>query len=302
MYDILSRFIPADRVSTEEPMANHTSFKVGGPAEVYVQPASVDELRRVIEECRRCGVSFAVLGHGSNVLVPDGGLRGVVIQLTGCFGRCWVDDSNKGCLSAEAGASLSSLAHLAMQEGLSGLEFASGIPGSVGGAVFMNAGAYGQDISDVCTEVTVLMPDGEIAAFSRDEMGFGYRKSSVQENGGIILSAKFATEPSDKDAVSERMRELNLRRRESQPLEFPSAGSTFKRPQGHYAGKLIEDCGLKGFAVGGAQVSEKHAGFIINTGGATAYDICTLVAHIQSVVKERYGVNLEPEVKILCSS
>lgn len=301
MYAILSRFIPSDRIFTNEPMAKHTSINIGGPADVYVQPAYKDELVQVIDECRNHNASFIILGHGSNVLVPDEGLRKVVIQLYPHFSECWMDESGT-YIFAEAGAPLSTLAYLACQEGKTGLEFASGIPGTVGGAICMNAGAYDHDMSEVCVMVDILMPDGELVSLLGEQMGFGYRTSNLQKNGGIVLSAGFALAPGNKQDIENYMKDLNRRRRETQPLEYPSVGSTFKRPQGHFAGKLISDCGLKGFTIGGAQVSEKHAGFVINTGNATAADVLSLMEHIQETVENRYGVVLEPEVKILCNS
>ena len=298
MYDILSRFISAGRIFAKEPMASHTSFKIGGPADVYIQPVSEEEILRVIKECRSNGMPFVVLGGGNNILVPDEGLKKVVIQLYPHFGNCRINENDLQ-LVAEAGASLANIADLACKAGLAGLEFASGIPGTVGGAIRMNAGAYDREISEICTSVTMLMPEGEVVTLTKEEMAFGYRTSILNQNGGVVLSAKFALASGDTAAIRVRMNDLNNRRRKSQPLEYPSAGSTFKRPPGHYAGKLIEDSGLKGVSIGGAQVSEKHAGFIINTGGATAGDVVDLIEHIQAAVSERYGVNLEPEVLIL---
>jgi len=301
MYALLSRFIPYDRISVNEPMAKHTSFKIGGSADVYVQPAYKDELVQIIDECRSNNAPFVILGNGSNVLIPDEGLRKVVIQLYPHFSECWIDESGK-YIFAEAGAPLSTLAYLACQEGMAGLEFASGIPGTVGGAICMNAGAYDHDMAEVCVLVDLLMPNGELVSLLGEQMNFGYRSSILQQNGGIVLCAGFALSPGDKHEIERDMAELNRRRRETQPLEYPSVGSTFKRPQGHFTGKLISDCGLKGFSIGGAQVSEKHAGFVINTGDATAKDVISLIEHIQETVKDRYDVILEPEVKILCNS
>jgi len=280
-------------------MAKHNTFRVGGAAEVYVSPATLEELVCAVTECRAHNTPFVILGHGSNVLVSDKGLRGVVIQLYPHFCHVLVEETN---LYAQAGALLSATATKACNSGLAGMEFASGIPGTVGGAVCMNAGAYGPEIKDICETVTLLMPDNTITIVPARNMDFGYRHSIVQESGAIVVSATFALLPGDPEAIRAETDELNARRRISQPLEFPSAGSTFKRPEGHYAGKLIEDCGLKGFSIGGAQVSEKHAGFVINTGNATAEDIHTLIAHIQKTVFEQFGVKLEPEVKILCNS
>jgi len=300
VYDTLKQFIPTDRIYAKEPMATHTSFKIGGPADVYVQPASKEELIQIITECRNNNAPFVTLGHGTNILVPDEGLRKVVIQLYPHFSGCQlIKDSTH--LVAEAGALLSAVANAAWKEGLTGLEFASGIPGAVGGAICMNAGAYGHEISDICVSVEMLMPDGAVVTIPGSEMAFGYRTSILKKNGGVVLSATFALSAGDKDTILAYTQELNQRRRNTQPLEFPSAGSTFKRPPGHYAGKLISDCDLKGVSIGGAQVSKKHAGFIINTGNATAKDVLNLIEHIQSTVQAQYGVMLEPEVEVLCN-
>jgi UDP-N-acetylmuramate dehydrogenase len=301
VYDALRRIVPADRIFTDEPMAGHTSFKIGGPADVYVQPATRGELLKLIKKCRGSNVPFVVLGLATNVLVPDEGLSKVVVQLHPHFCGCSLSGDGT-VLTADAGAPLAAVADMAWKEGLSGLEFASGIPGTVGGAICMNAGAYNHDIAGVCLSVDMLMPDGRVGTVPADDMEFGYRSSIVQENGAIVLSASFVLRRGSRDAIKAYMNDLNSRRRDSQPLDFPSVGSTFKRPPGHYAGKLIMDSGLKGFSVGGAMVSEKHAGFIINTGGASARDVLDLIEHIQAAVWDGYGVLLEPEVKILCSS
>lgn len=301
MYDILSRIIPTERISTNEMLASRTSFKIGGPAEIYVQPANKSELIKVIEECRKNKADFVILGNGSNVLIPDEGLKKVVIQLYPHFSGCRILEGNTH-LEAEAGTLLSVAANMACMNGLKGLEFASGIPGTVGGAVCMNAGAYGHDISEICHSVDMLMPDGEIITLSGKEMAFGYRTSILQENNGIVLSAVFALSNGNKEEIKNYMKDLNQRRRNSQPLEYPSAGSTFKRPAGHFAAKLIDDCGLKGLTKGGARVSEKHAGFVINAGEATAKDVIGLIQCIQEKVALQCGVFLETEVKILCNS
>jgi len=274
-------------------------MKVGGIADIYVQPATKDELVKIIEICRHQNEKHIILGNASNVLVPDEGLRMLVIQLYPHFSGVSCKDN---CLTAEAGAMLASAANLALENELSGLEFASGIPGTVGGAICMNAGAYEHDIKEVCTSVEMLMPDGQIKTFSNSEMEFAYRHSIIQKNGGIVLSAAFSLKPGKKEEIKEYMRDLNQRRRTSQPLEYPSVGSTFKRPPGHFAGKLISDSGLKGYSIGGAQVSEKHAGFIVNKGNASAQNVLDLMKHIQQKIWEDYAVKLEPEVKILCNS
>jgi len=274
-------------------------MKVGGPADVYVQPDTKEEFVKIIALCRQHKEKFIILGNASNVLVPDEGLRMVVIQLKPHFAGLTCKDN---CITAEAGAMLASVANLALENELSGLEFASGIPGTVGGAVCMNAGAYERDIKGVCTSVEILMPDGQIKIFDNSEMNFDYRHSILQENGGIVLSAAFTLKPGKQEDIKECMRNLNQKRKTSQPLECPSVGSTFKRPPGKYAGKLISDSSLKGYSVGGAKVSEKHAGFVVNTGDASAQDVLDLMKYIQQKVWEDHAVELEPEVKILCNS
>ena len=306
MYNILSSIIPVDRISTKEPMANHTTFKIGGPAEVYVQPATTDELIQVVKICRENDVRFFIIGNGSNILVSDEGLNAVVIQLYPHFSNCKVNDVDiVPEVTAEAGTLLSNLANTAWQAGLTGLEFASGIPGTVGGAVCMNAGAYGHEIKDVLVSADILLPNGTTITVAKDDMQLGYRTSVLQKDesarGGILLSATFSLVRGDKETIKAYMLELNGKRRETQPLQYPSAGSTFKRPPGHYAGKLIQDCGLKGYKIGGAMVSEKHAGFVINVENATAKDVTDLMTHIQTTVQNRFGVKLEPEVELLCN-
>lgn len=299
MYKLLKQIIPTNRFFENESMAPHTSMRVGGLAEVYLQPATKDELVKIIEICRQHNKKYIILGNASNVLVPDDGLQMVVIQLHPHFAEI---SCKNNCLIANAGAMLASVANFALENELAGLEFASGIPGTVGGAVCMNAGAYEHDIKEVCSTVEMLMPDGQIKIFDNSEMNFDYRRSILQDNGGIVLSATFSLKPGKRDEIKEYMRDLNQRRRNTQPLEYPSVGSTFKRPPGHYAGKLISDSNLKGYSVGGAQVSEKHAGFVINKGDACAQDVLDIMKHIQQKVWEDHAVMLEPEVKILCNS
>jgi len=279
-------------------MANHTTFKIGGSADIYVQPAKRKELFRVIEECWNNEADFVILGNASNVLVPDEGYRGVIVHLRPYMNTCEIKDN---VLKADAGAMLASIAGDALEAGLSGLEFASGIPGTVGGAVCMNAGAYNHDIAEVCSAVDILLPSGKLRSFSNEEMDFGYRDSVINRNEGFVIGASFKLTPGRRQDISEYMRDLNGRRRQSQPLEYPSVGSIFKRPKGHYTGKLIEDCNLKGYSIGGAQVSEKHAGFIVNTGEATSQDVLDLIEHITTEVWNKFAVMLEPEVKILCN-
>lgn len=289
------RAMGADRLLENEPMSRHTTFRVGGPAELMFFPASVAEVCRALELARAAGAEVHLVGNGSNLLVRDGGLRGLTLVMGEQMAQVRVEGRE---LIAQAGARLSRVAAAAQEAGLSGLEFASGIPGTLGGGCAMNAGAYGGQLSDVLVSAEVLL-DGEIRTLTRDEMEMGYRTTRPLREGGTVLSARFALNSDAPEAILERMRELNARRREKQPLNLPSAGSVFKRPEGHFAGALIENCGLKGRSVGGAQVSAKHAGFIVNTGDAMAADVLELIAQVQAVVKRETGVQLEPEVQIL---
>ena len=289
------RAMGQDRLLENEPMSRHTTFRVGGPADLMFLPASAQELCDALRLAREAGVPAQVLGNGSNLIVRDGGIRGLTIVLGEHFSDIRIEGKR---LCAQAGALLSRVAAAAMEAGLSGLEFAGGIPGTLGGGCAMNAGAYGGQISDVLVSAEVLL-GGEVRTMSLEEMQMGYRTTLPLREGGVVLSACFELERDDSDAIQSRMKELNARRRDKQPLNLPSAGSTFKRPEGHFAGALIEGCGLKGCAIGAAQVSQKHAGFIVNTGGATAKDILQLIAHVQAVVRRETGVELEPEVKIM---
>jgi len=295
--EALRALVGVDRVIENEPMSKHTTFRVGGPAEVMFFPASVQQVMDGFRLAGEYGVKVHLVGNGSNLIVRDGGLKGLTMVLGTDFSEVSVlPEENKIC--AQAGALLSRVSAAAQEAGLSGLEFASGIPGTLGGGCAMNAGAYGGQLSDVLVSADVLL-NGEIRTLSRDEMQMGYRTTLPLREGGVVLSACFELVPDDKDAIGERMRDLNARRRDKQPLNLPSAGSTFKRPEGYFAGALIEGCGLKGRTVGGAQVSEKHAGFIVNIGGASAQDILDLIAHVQKVVREAHGVELETEVRII---
>ena len=267
---------------------------MGGPADVLFLPESAQELQRATELAREAGEECLVIGNGSNLLVRDGGVRGLVIKLAGPMSGISVEGNS---IRAQAGAPLSQVSRAALQASLTGLEFASGIPGSLGGALAMNAGAYGGELSQVVREAMVLM-DGRVQTLSREELAMGYRTTRVLREGGIVLSAVLDLKEGDASQIAETMDELNRRRREKQPLSFPSAGSTFKRPDGYFAGALIEQAGLKGYAIGGAQVSEKHAGFLINRGGATASDLLRLIEYVQERVYAQSGVRLETEVRI----
>ena len=290
----LYAFAPRARVLENEPLARHTTFRVGGPADVLFLPESAQELQRALELAREAGEDCLVIGNGSNLLVRDGGVRGLVIKLAGPMSGVSVEGT---AIRAQAGASLSQVSRAALQASLTGLEFASGIPGSLGGALAMNAGAYGGELSQVVREAMVLM-DGRVQTLSREELAMGYRTTRVLREGGIVLSAVLDLKEGDASQIAETMDDLNRRRREKQPLSFPSAGSTFKRPEGYFAGALIEQAGLKGYAIGGAQVSEKHAGFLINRGGATASDLLRLIEYVQERVYAQSGVRLETEVRI----
>lgn len=291
---IRSQF-PGMRVLENEPLCAHTTFRVGGPADVMAFVRSEKELSELFTNFK--SETITVIGNGSNVIVKDKGIRGLTIVLGEEFSMIDVDECE---ITASAGALLSKIARTAYTHSLTGLEFASGIPGSLGGGMAMNAGAYGGQLSDVCVSARVLDPEtGEIREYPASELALGYRTSMPLKTGRIVTSAKFALKAGDKEEILKTMEDLNARRREKQPLAYPSAGSTFKRPEGHFAGALIEGANLKGASVGGAQVSTLHAGFIINTGTATAQDILDLIKHVQNTVFEKYAVKLEPEVRVL---
>lgn len=280
---------------TNEPMKLHTTFRIGGPADVYAEPESAEELMELISVCEGSGTPYMILGHGSNLLVGDGGIRGTVICLGKAFAEIRVDGD---CIEAQAGALLGAVANTALEHGLAGMEFASGIPGSVGGALVMNAGAYGGEIKDILESAEILETDGSRCAVTAEELELGYRTSNILPLGRTVLSARFRLKPGDPEEIAAKMKDLNGRRKDKQPLEYPSAGSTFKRPEGYFAGKLIEDAGCKGLTVGGARVSEKHAGFVINIGDATAKDVLDLIHEVQRRVLVQSGVMLEPEIKM----
>jgi len=286
---------PGALIQTDEPMSRHTTFRVGGPADVIIQPSSPEEAVAAIKAAKELGQPVFVMGNGSNLLVKDGGMEGIVVLLGEKMAKI-TREGTKIC--AEAGAMLSRLSREALNAGLKGLVFASGIPGTVGGAVAMNAGAYGGQMSDVLVRAKVLIGD-KVRWMSLDELEMGYRTTKPLKEGGIVLEAEFELEAGDIELLTQETNELSRRRREKQPLSLPSAGSTFKRPEGYFAGALIEQAGLKGTSVGGAQVSELHAGFVVNTGDATASDILGLMKKIQDTVYEINGVMLEPEVRIV---
>ena len=294
--EALERYVPRDNIHLQEPMAGHTTFRIGGPADCFVQLEDEEQLRKVRRYLGLAGVPFFVLGNGSNLLVDDAGYRGVVLQI----GQKMSDISVQGChIIAKAGATLRQVAVAALEHGLTGFEFASGIPGTVGGGVVMNAGAYGGEMSQVVNQVRVVSKEGESMELDNDTMEFRYRGSVIRGSAFTVTEVTFRLEPGDREAIRAKMEELAARRREKQPLEYPSAGSTFKRPEGHFAGKLIMEAGFAGYRIGGAQVSEKHCGFVINTGDATARDVRALIEEIQARVKERFRVDLEPEIVFL---
>lgn len=284
-------------VLKNEPMSKHTSFKIGGTADTYVKVDTLSNLTAILKECKQSDIEYILLGNGSNVLVSDDGIRGVVIRLGGDFKQIALVDENT--IYCGAGATLAHLSKFALNCGLTGLEFAWGIPGSVGGAVFMNAGAYDGEMKNVVHSVSHISPDGKIGRIEKDELDFGYRTSVYRKNNMIITGVTIKLEKGNTDDIRNKMDDFMNRRTSKQPLEFPSAGSVFKRPEGNFAGALIEQCGLKGKSVGGAQVSEKHAGFIINKSNATANDVKNLVKEIQDTVAENTGYNLECELIIL---
>ncbi len=294
--EALQKFVPRENIRLQEPMAGHTTFRIGGPADCFVELENEEQLKKLRRYLQMTGVSFFVLGNGSNLLVSDSGYKGIVLQIGPKMSSVTVEGNR---IVAQAGATLVQVARTAMEHGLSGLEFASGIPGTVGGGVVMNAGAYGGEMRQVVTQVNVVSRDGELMELDNETMEFGYRTSVIRESSFIVTEVTFRLEPGDRDVIKAKMEELSAGRREKQPLEYPSAGSTFKRPEGHFAGQLIMEAGFRGFQIGGARVSEKHCGFVVNAGNATARDVQEVIARIQLRVEEQFGVKLEPEIIFL---
>lgn len=292
---ILKRNFEENRILVDEPLNKHTTFNVGGCADVVVFPHSYEEIAEVISICKQNKIKFYILGNGSNVLVKDGGYRGVIIK-TSKLDKIEVQGEY---ITAECGAELKEVAKVCTENGLTGFEFACGIPGSIGGAIAMNAGAYDGEMKDVTCECVVLDDDLNIRTLTNEELQLSYRNSIIQRKGYIALRLKIKLEKGNYSSIKERVQELTQKRESKQPLEDKSAGSTFKRAPGHYTGKLIQDSGLKGFEIGGAKISDKHAGFVINKGGATASDILQLIEHVQKIIKEKFDVDLEPEVRII---
>ncbi len=297
MIDILNKIIPTDRILKNADMSRFTSFKAGGRADLLVKPATIDELIYITEALDSGNVPYIVMGNGSNILVKDGGYRGVIIRIDEGFADIKVEDAS---IIAGAGALMSQVAKKALEAELTGFEFASGIPGSIGGGVFMNAGAYGGEIAHVIEYARVLdKVSGSIRTVPAAELELSYRHSALQQSGDIVIEAKLNLKHGKYEDIEDEMKSLTAKRNEKQPVQYPSAGSFFKRPEGYFAGKLIQDAGLKGLSVGGARISPKHAGFIINTGGATASDILSLMRLVQNTVYDRFGVMMEPEVRII---
>ncbi|MDF2594833.1 MAG: murB [Clostridia bacterium] len=296
--DILRTKIPSENIAFNELMSKHTSFKIGGPADLFVTPVDTVQLTEVLRVCRGHKVPFYIIGNGSNLLIDDSGFRGIIIQLGKNFSQITVEDTK---IIAYSGASLAKIANTALDKALTGFEFAQGIPGTLGGAVAMNAGAYGREIKDVIISADVIDHEGTIITLSKDELALGYRTSIIQKNHYIVIKAVLGLQKGDKCGILEKMKDLADKRRDKQPLDMPSAGSAFKRPEGHFAGKLIMDCGLRGYKIGGAMVSEKHCGFVVSDGTATFEDVIKLIEHIKATVKEKFNVELHPEVRIITS-
>lgn len=293
--DELKSVLDESQILMNEPMNQHTSFRVGGPADLFLKPEA-DQIGKVIQMCQQFGMPYLILGNGSNLLVVDEGIRGVVIEIGSHLSQLSL---NKNQITVGAGTLLSSCANYAASNGLSGMEFAAGIPGSIGGAVTMNAGAYGGEMKDILKEVTVVTKQGKQRTINREELQMEYRNSDIQKYNYVVIEAILELEPKEETSIRQYMKELSLKRTSKQPLEYPSAGSTFKRPEGFFAGKLIMDTGLSGYRVGGAMVSEKHCGFVINYDHASAKDIRTLIQEVREAVYEKYQIWLEPEVKII---
>lgn len=283
-------------VLQNEPMKRHTTFRIGGPCDIFIKPRSIEEIRQIIEVVKENKVPYYVVGNGSNLLVSDDGYRGVIINLFNNFSDITVEGNT---ITASAGALLGKIGYTALKNSLTGFEFATGIPGTLGGAVVMNAGAYGGEIKDVLSEVTVLTKEGELLTLKADELELGYRTSIIAKKDYIVLEGKIQLKPGEPDKIKAVIDDLAFRRRDKQPLEYPSAGSTFKRPKDNFAGKLIMDAGLRGYTLGGAMVSDKHCGFVINKGDATCEDVIKLTDHVKEEVKNQFGIELELEVKKL---
>lgn len=296
IYDGLIGILDKEDIKIDEPMKKHISFRVGGPADILVKPRAEDQIKNVINLLKKEEVPYLVIGNGSNLLIKDGGIRGVVVEISDNFNKFEIDGN---IVNAQSGVLLAVLGKAILGAELKGFEFAAGIPGTLGGALTMNAGAYGGEMKDIVKSVKVMDEEGNIKELTNEQMEFGYRKSTVIKNNYIVLSAKIKLEDGNYNEIKELMADLAQRRVKNQPLNLPSAGSTFKRPEGHFAGKLIDDAGLRGLTLRGAQVSEKHCGFVVNMGEAKAKDLLDLMYIVKSTVYNKFGINLEEEVKIL---
>lgn len=290
----LKEVISEDKIFENEPMKHHTTFRIGGPADLFIAPENTKEVEHACRIAKEQKIPLFILGNGSNLLVSDKGIEGMVLQIYKNFSGISVNGTE---IKIKAGSLLSSAAKAALDAGLGGFEFAGGIPGSFGGAVVMNAGAYGGEMVQVLKDVTVLTQEGQVRTLQADQLELGYRTSNILKNGYVVLEGTIQLERRDSEEIRLKMEEYSLARRTKQPLEFPSAGSTFKRPEGYFAGKLIQDAGLQGYQVGGARVSDKHCGFVVNQENATAADVIQLIEDVQRMVKEKFNVTLEPEVK-----
>ena len=292
----LKNILGDEGVKVEEAMSRHTSFKVGGNAQIFLEPKDEKALQSLLKFINAEKINYYIIGNGSNMLVSDKGYKGIIISMLKFTSPSLIENES---ITISAGKTLKELTELACENSLSGLEFAYGIPGSVGGAVFMNAGAYDGEIKEVLDKVKVMDKEGNVLSLNAGELDLSYRHSNIEEKGYIVLEAKFNLKKADKSAIWEKMQELMARRIDKQPLNFPSAGSTFKRPEGYFAGKLIDDAGLRGYSIGGAKVSDKHCGFIVNADKASAKDVYALISYVRLKVKDRFGVELEPELRVL---
>ena len=293
--EVLKKAIGENNVIENEPMSKHTTFRIGGNADIFVTPQSTEDIENVIKIAEKTNTPYYIIGNGSNLLVKDNGIRGIVIQIYKKYSDITVNGNE---ITVQSGALLSTVAKKAMENSLTGFEFASGIPGTIGGAVCMNAGAYGGEIKDVLVSCKVLK-DGKVIELDNEQAGFEYRNSRIMAEKMIVLEAVLRLEKGNKEEILSKMKELNSQRNTKQPVEFPIAGSTFKRPEGYFAAKLIDDSGLRGFSVGKAQVSPKHCGFVVNNGGATAQEVLELIEKVTEIVYDKFGVRLEPEVRII---
>ena len=294
-YKLLGEFYNEEDITVDSPMSEHIYFRVGGPADILVTPVNEEQVVNTLKLCREYNVPYFILGNGSNILVKDGGISGVVIK----FNKLNKITTEGNCVTAQSGALLKDVSKAALENNLRGFEFACGIPGSIGGAVFMNAGAYDGEMAHVIKSARVIDENCNIKNLTKEELELGYRSSIVMKKGYVVIEATVELESGEYASIKDKIDDLTNRRESKQPLEYPSAGSTFKRPEGYFAGKLIQDSGLKGFSIGGAAVSEKHSGFVINKGGATAKDVLDVIAHVQKTVKENVDVELHTEVRII---